>query len=80
VRIHGFRRPLPGGTSKQYSKFVEKHFDACCRRVFGNERGKVIIEDEVDEREQKWHQFIRRRAGWKAAKRAMEARLAMQRA
>lgn len=48
--------------------------DCSYRRVFGNERGKVTITDPVDEDREKWQQFVQRRAGRKAALKAVEAR------
>jgi hypothetical protein len=44
-----------------------------CRRVFGNERGKMTKGDLVREEDKKWQQFAERQAGRKAASRAAEA-------
>jgi hypothetical protein len=41
--------------------------------VFGNERGKVIIEDGIDENDDKWNEFTRRRTARKAVKSAVQA-------
>ena len=49
--------------------------DHCCRRVFGNERGKVAIADPLDKEHLKWQQFNLRKAKRKAAVRAAEARI-----
>jgi hypothetical protein len=43
--------------------------------VFGNERGKVLVDDASDQQQEKWHQFVRRQAGRKAALKATEARI-----
>jgi hypothetical protein len=43
--------------------------------MFRNECGKVFVEDARDQQLKKWNQFVRRRAGCKAAQKAMEARI-----
>ncbi|KAF8490647.1 hypothetical protein F5888DRAFT_1637981 [Russula emetica] len=45
------------------------------KRVFGNERGRLTVGDPSDERDEKWHRFVCRRAGRKAASKAVEARI-----
>jgi hypothetical protein len=45
-----------------------------CRRVFGDERGKTMINDDTDEVDEEWNRFKRRRAGRMAAMRAVEAK------
>jgi hypothetical protein len=43
--------------------------------VFGNERGKVFVEDARDQQLEKWNKFVRRQAGHKATQKATEARI-----
>jgi hypothetical protein len=43
--------------------------DRCCRHVFGNERGKVLIDDAVKKEQELRCQFTSRRDGCKAATR-----------
>jgi len=52
-----------------------EQFDGHCRRVFGNERGKVFVEDANDQKLKRWHQFVRRQAGRKAALKATQSRI-----
>ena len=44
-----------------------EQFDGHGRRMFGNKRGKVFVEDANDQADEEWHQFLRRRAERKAA-------------
>ncbi|KAF8496387.1 hypothetical protein F5888DRAFT_1634920 [Russula emetica] len=45
------------------------------KHVFGNERGRLTVGDPSDEMDEKWHRFVCRRAGRKAASKAVEARI-----
>jgi hypothetical protein len=57
-----------------YPPFAEKKPTHAHSRVFGNENGKVTTSNVATKDSVKWRQFVRRRAGRKAATKAMEAR------